>query len=223
MTLLCTSHSIRRSISAMDLNPQGCIVPMATPTERLFHITTDDGTQLAGAVRTAGVTRPALIVHGAAPAVLGERLARVGLSVVTLSEGDGATPAHVVAALKSGSLGVRPKTIGLLGIGEGAAGAIRYAAADTAVGALVTWEAPCEVAGLDLLAAAAAVRAPWLIVHGGADRIVPPGAAAALHGAAQVEPRECLIIPDAGHDLAGSPGLTKALTATAAWLARHLT
>lgn len=87
-------------------------------------------------------------------------------------------------------------------------------------------------AGLDLLAAAAHRRAPWLIVHGGRDESVPAAegerlASLSSHGAAA--PAELLLIPEADHTFGSrhpfagpSPSLIQALNATQRWFRRHL-
>ncbi len=83
-------------------------------------------------------------------------------------------------------------------------------------------------AELDLLAAAAYRRAPWLIVHGGRDESVPFSDAERLaaHAAA---PAELLQIPEADHTFGSrhpfagpSPWLIQALNATQSWFRRHL-
>jgi uncharacterized protein len=81
---------------------------------------------------------------------------------------------------------------------------------------------------LDLLAAAAARRAPWLIVHGAEDETVPVAEAHRLaeHAAS---PAELLVIPGASHTFGSrhpfagpTPQLIQALNATQAWLREHL-
>jgi len=76
---------------------------------------------------------------------------------------------------------------------------------------------------LDVLAAAARRRAPWLIVHGGRDESVPAseGERLAAHAAA---PAELLAIPEADHTFGSrhpfagpSPSLIQALNATQTW------
>ncbi|MFL6193573.1 MAG: alpha/beta hydrolase family protein [Thermoanaerobaculia bacterium] len=82
--------------------------------------------------------------------------------------------------------------------------------------------------GLDLRAAAATRRAPWLIVHGATDESVPPVEAHHL-AAAAAGIKELLLIPDgnhtfgARHPFAGpTPQLIQALNATQRWLREHL-
>jgi uncharacterized protein len=81
---------------------------------------------------------------------------------------------------------------------------------------------------LDLPAAAAHRRAPWLIVHGDRDDSVPvaEGESLAAHAA---PPAELLRIPEADHTFGGrhpftgpSPSLIQALNATQRWFLRHL-
>jgi dienelactone hydrolase len=89
---------------------------------------------------------------------------------------------------------------------------------------------------LDLAAAAAARRAPWLIVHGAEDESVPVAEADHLAGlaglAAQATSRadaELLIVPGANHTFGSrhpfagpTPQLIQALNATQRWLRKHL-
>ena len=83
-------------------------------------------------------------------------------------------------------------------------------------------------ADLDLLAAAAARRAPWLIVHGAEDETVPVAEAHRLaeHAAGRAE---LLVVPGASHTFGSrhpfagpTPQLIQALNATQAWLREHL-
>jgi alpha-beta hydrolase superfamily lysophospholipase len=83
-------------------------------------------------------------------------------------------------------------------------------------------------AELDLLAAAAARGAPWLIVHGGEDESVPVAEAHRLAAHAG-GPKELLVLPGAHHTLgvrhpfAGpTPQLIQALNATQRWFRAHL-
>jgi dienelactone hydrolase len=83
-------------------------------------------------------------------------------------------------------------------------------------------------AGLDLLAAATARRAPWLIVHGAEDESVPVAEAHRLAGRATGR-TELLVIPGANHTFgvrhpfAGpTPQLIQALNATQRWFREHL-
>ena len=80
----------------------------------------------------------------------------------------------------------------------------------------------------DLQAAAAARRAPWLIVHGEADETVPVAEARTLAGAARAPSRLQVVAGGshtfgAVHPFAGpTPALIQALNSTQAWLRRHL-
>lgn len=89
---------------------------------------------------------------------------------------------------------------------------------------------------LDLAAAAAARRAPWLIVHGAEDESVPVAeahhlaglAALAADAAGRVE-TELLIVPGASHTFGSrhtfagpTPQLIQALNATQRWFRKHL-
>ena len=82
--------------------------------------------------------------------------------------------------------------------------------------------------GLDILAAAGRLAAPWLIVHGGDDESVPASEAAEL--AARAAGRhELLVVPGAGHTFGAkhpfvgpTPHLVQALNATQTWFRRHL-
>jgi dienelactone hydrolase len=83
-------------------------------------------------------------------------------------------------------------------------------------------------AELDLLAAAAARRAPWLIVHGGDDESVPVAEAHRLADRAAT-PAELLVVAGAGHTFGGrhpfagpTPHLIQALNATQRWFRQHL-
>ena len=83
-------------------------------------------------------------------------------------------------------------------------------------------------AELDLLAAAAARRAPWLIVHGAEDESVPVEEAHRLAGRAGGE-KELLVIPGANHTFGGrhpfagpTPQLVQALNATQRWFRTYL-
>lgn len=84
-----------------------------------------------------------------------------------------------------------------------------------------------NAARLDVLAAAASIRAPWLVVHGGADESVPATDARDLAGRAA--DAQLLLIADAGHTFgikhpwAGStPSFDQVLDATTGWFSRHL-
>jgi dienelactone hydrolase len=82
---------------------------------------------------------------------------------------------------------------------------------------------------LDIRAAAARIRIPWLILHGGADPTVPPSEAEALRAESRSELTRLLIIPDAGHTLGAvhpfagmNPPLAEAVDETVKWFGRHL-
>ena len=81
---------------------------------------------------------------------------------------------------------------------------------------------------LDLLAAAAARRAPWLLVHGAEDESVPVAEAHRLaeHATGRTE---LLAVPGASHTFGSrhpfagpTPQLIQALNASQAWLREHL-
>jgi len=83
-------------------------------------------------------------------------------------------------------------------------------------------------AELDLLAAAAARRAPWLIVHGAEDESVPVTEAQRLAERASGE-KELLVIAAANHTFGSrhpfagpTPQLVQALNATQRWFRAHL-
>jgi dipeptidyl aminopeptidase/acylaminoacyl peptidase len=73
---------------------------------------------------------------------------------------------------------------------------------------------------LDVLAAAARRRVPWLLVHGDADATVPIAEGRAL-AAAAAPPAEALFIPGGDHGLGGPP-LVSAFNATQTWFRRYL-
>lgn len=80
---------------------------------------------------------------------------------------------------------------------------------------------------LDVLAAAAAVRAPWLVVHGAADESVPASDAADLAGRAPQS--RLLMVANAGHTFGikhpwgGSTAqFDQVLEASVDWFSRHL-
>jgi hypothetical protein len=146
---------------------------MATAVQRAFRLT-DAGLPVTGQVRTAGAERPAVMVCGAAPVVLGERLARAGLSVVSFDgEGDGALP-RVLAALGDGAVGLRPRAVGLLGYGADARPALLRAAHEPAVRAVVSWMGEA----VDTGSGAVPDRVAWLELRGGAPALEPAVGAA---------------------------------------------
>ncbi len=138
---------------------------MATPTQRTFRLPAVEGRPLEGAVLTAGVDRPVVVVCGDPPNGLSERLARAGLSVVTFRDDDPHALARILTALGDETLGLRPGAVGLLGHGAGGARAIAHAKGDASVRALVTWAASREAATHEEALAAGAVRIPRLVVR----------------------------------------------------------
>jgi len=81
---------------------------------------------------------------------------------------------------------------------------------------------------MDILAAATARRAPWLIVHGAEDESVPVEEAHRLAERATGD-RELLVIPGANHTFGSrhpfagpTPQLVQALNATQRWFRMHL-
>jgi len=83
-------------------------------------------------------------------------------------------------------------------------------------------------AALDLEAAAARRRMPWLLVHGDVDETVPHEEADLLHAAA-AQPAELLKVHGGDHGLGGrhpfngpTPQLIQAMNATQRWLRRQL-
>jgi uncharacterized protein len=86
-------------------------------------------------------------------------------------------------------------------------------------------------AGLDIPAAAAHRRAPWLIVHGGRDESVPAAEGERLADVSRraAAPAELLLIPEADHTFGSrhpfagpSPSLIQALNATQGWFRKYL-
>lgn len=82
---------------------------------------------------------------------------------------------------------------------------------------------------LNIPAAAAKVRAPWLIIHGAEDETVDRADAEALAERATGE-HKLLLIPEAGHTFGAvhpmgevTPQLDRAITESVGWFARHLT
>jgi len=124
------------------------------------------------------------------------------------------------------------RRLGLFGYGDGAAAALLAAARspwNDRARALVTWATAADTVNDEILAAAATVRAPWLIVHGSEDETVPVEAARRLAGLAQSTGAELLVVPGASHSFgtrhpfAGpTPQLIQALNATQRWFRAHL-
>jgi uncharacterized protein len=120
------------------------------------------------------------------------------------------------------------RRLGLFGHSRGGGSAILAAARfpwRDRVRALVTWAA---IADHDILAAEAALRAPWLIVHGAEDETVPAEEGRRLAGQAGGE-RELLVIPGASHTFGSrhpfvspTPQLIQALNATQRWFRAYL-
>jgi dienelactone hydrolase len=134
--------------------------------------------------------------------------------------------ADLVAVLEAAGETIAPgrvdrRRLGLFGHGDGGGTAI-LAAGRAGVRALVTWGAAIDD---EILAAAAAVRAPWLIVYGDEDETVPVEAGRRLAG----REHEILVVPGANHSFgtrhpfAGpTPQLIQALNATQRWFRAHL-
>ncbi len=81
---------------------------------------------------------------------------------------------------------------------------------------------------LDIRAAAARLRAPWLIVHGEADATVPVAEASALHAAGGAT-TQLMRVPGAGHTFEAvhpwqgpTPAFEAVTDASVAWFGRHL-
>ncbi|HET9150212.1 MAG TPA: alpha/beta fold hydrolase [Gemmatimonadales bacterium] len=123
--------------------------------------------------------------------------------------------ATVVNALMSGGLGVAPPSaLALIGHSRGGAMAILHAARDSRVRALVTWAAVADLdraatailddaerqaGALDVLAAAARITVPWLIVHGREDESVTFSHAERLLAAHPGPGASLLALEHAGH------------------------
>jgi dienelactone hydrolase len=134
--------------------------------------------------------------------------------------------ADLLVVLKAAGETIAPgrvdrRRLGLFGHGDGGGAAI-LAADRAGVRALVTWAATVDD---ETLAAAAAARAPWLIVHGSEDSTVPVEAGRRLAGSKH----QLLVIPGASHSFgtrypfAGpTPQLIQALNATQRWFRAHL-
>jgi hypothetical protein len=100
-----------------------------------------------------------------------ERFARAGFAAVTLDSPEDLD--SVLGALREGRFGFSPSGIGLVGIGTAARGAVRRAAEDPAIAALVTRSGPSA----DEAHADGKARAPWLAVPGssGVDEVLEAG------------------------------------------------
>ena len=193
-------------------------------------------------MRTAGGNaRPAVVIcHGRGASKdwgffppTAERLARAGFSAISFTFAGSPALRDLDVVLEAlmrgelgGGMGAVPSALGLLGSSLGGAIALQRTAQDPAVAALVTWGAPVSP---ELLHAAEAVRAPWLIVHGEKDESVPVRAALDLKGATTSAVTELLLIKGGSHTFSvGHPwqGPTRAfdiaLNATVDWFAKHL-
>lgn len=184
-----------------------------------------------------GSARPAVVIcHGRDASQdwgffppTAERLARAGFSAISFTFPG--SPALrdldiVLETLMRGELGGVPSALGLLGHSLGGAIAVQRTARDPEVAALVTWGAPVSP---ELLRAAEAVRAPWLIVQGEKDESVAVQAAQDLKRATTSAVAELLLIKGGSHTFSvGHPwqGPTRAfditLNATVDWFAKHL-
>jgi pimeloyl-ACP methyl ester carboxylesterase len=151
------------------------------------------------------------------------RLAQAGFTAVsfTFSGEDLLRDLEIVlAALQDGEWGGAPSAYGLLGHSWGGSLCAMRAARDERLRALVTWGAPA-------VPEAGQVKAPWLIVHGDKDEVVPPQAARDMQEAA---PRaELLVVKGGSHTFSvGDPwrgptrGYEIALSASVDWLSRYL-
>ncbi|HSS75997.1 MAG TPA: dienelactone hydrolase family protein [Thermoanaerobaculia bacterium] len=142
-------------------------------------------------------------------------------------------PADVLTVLEATGETLAPgrvdrRRLGLFGYGQEGGKAILAAARSPwidRVRALVTWAATTNQ---DVLTAAAALRAPWLIVHGGEDEIVPADDGLRLAAIATGE-HELRVIPGASHTFGSrhpfagpTPQLIQALNATQRWFRAHL-
>lgn len=139
-------------------------------------------------------------------------------------------PGDLLAVLEAAGKTIAPgrvdrRRLGLFGHGDGGDIAI-LAAGQAGVRALVTWAAAVDIDDDEILAAAAAVHAPWLIVHGSEDETVPVEAGRRLSRKAE---GELLVIPGASHSFgtrhpfAGpTPQLIQALNSTQRWFRAHL-
>jgi dienelactone hydrolase len=147
------------------------------------------------------------------------------------------TPGHeladLLAVLDAAGETIAPgrvdrRRLGLFGHSHGGGNAILAAARSPwreRVRALVTWAATVDH---DIFAAAAALRAPWLIVQGAEDETVPAEEGRRLAGQAGGE-HELRVIAGASHTFGSrhpfagpTPQLIQALNATQRWFRAHL-
>ncbi len=85
---------------------------------------------------------------------------------------------------------------------------------------------------LDILAAAARLTIPWLLVHGSDDEAVSPAESDALRAASSIASTRLLAIGGTGHTFGAghpwvaathdTPALRQAFDMTLAWFAAHL-
>jgi uncharacterized protein len=76
---------------------------------------------------------------------------------------------------------------------------------------------------LDVLGACRTTRAPVLVLHGDADRVVPVGDGEAIAGARSgAAPRELRVFPGCDHRFSRAEDLERLLEACEAWFRRHL-
>lgn len=184
---------------------------------------------------------------------LGERLARAGFTAVSFNaSGSGvddrggfvwperfrrntfpieiADLLLVIHALRTGTLGPAPSSVGVLGHSRGGGTAVLAAARDPGVHALVTWASISDVGeGIDLARAARSLEIPWLIVHGDHDETVPYSQAEALFAASGRESTRLVTIPGGNHGFGAThpyagptPELERVFDATVSWFSRHL-
>lgn len=107
--------------------------------------------------------------------------------------------------------------LGYFGASTGGGAALRAAAADPRIGAVVSRGGRPDLAGAEALAR---VAAPTLLIVGARDDVVIELNAAAHH--AMYCPRELVIVPDAGH-LFEEPGtLDRVVELASTWFRRHL-
>lgn len=203
-----------------------------------FHLETP-GSTLNGLVDLPALPgeRPAVVIHHGFEGVewsflphLAALLAARGFVAIRTESRE---LADLLAILEATGETIAPgrvdrRRLGLLGHGRGGGDAILAAARspwNDRLRALVTW-APAVDA--ETLSAAAAVRAPWLIVQGLDDETVTLEEARHLAGRAGGE-HELREVPGAGptfgarHPFTGpTPQLIQAFNATQRWLRAHL-
>jgi uncharacterized protein len=206
-----------------------------------FHLETMDS-KLNGLVDlpSAPGERPAVVIcHGFEGFLewgflpyLAALLAARGFVAIRFNFTRGRELADLLAVLEATGETIAPgrvdrRRLGLFGHGQGGGNALLATARSPwsdRVRSLVTWAA---IPDLDVLAAAAALRAPWLIVQGGEDETVPVEEGRRLAGQAGGE-HELLVIPGAGHNFGSrhpfagpTPQLIQGLNATQRWFRAH--